>query len=99
MELWGSTFEEGLKEYNTRIVSNKMIVSELLNQFSSVKLPFADFLASMSTLSPRFYSISSSPLVHPLQVFITCGVVSFETPTTRVHQGLASTYVSEKVSI
>lgn len=97
LTLYGSSFEEGIKEYNKKVVANRLSIVDVLNQFPSVELPLADFLAAVPPLTPRFYSISSSPLVSPISMHITCGVVEYETPLMREYKGVCSHFISQKV--
>nr|CAD7260092.1 unnamed protein product [Timema shepardi] len=52
---------------------------EVLEEFPSVRPSAALLAAQLSPLQPRFYSISSSPMVHPGQIHITVAVVTYRT--------------------
>lgn len=52
---------------------------EVLEEFPSVS-PYAPLLVTqLSVLQPRFYSISSSPNLHPNEVHLTVAVVVYKT--------------------
>lgn len=52
---------------------------EVLEEFPSVA-PYAPLLVTqLSILQPRFYSISSSPSLHPNEVHLTVAVVVYKT--------------------
>lgn len=54
-------------------------LAEVLEEFPSVS-PYAPLLiAQLSILQPRFYSISSSPLMYPNEVHLTVAVVVYNT--------------------
>jgi NADPH-ferrihemoprotein reductase len=60
-----------------------------------VEVPLGLFLAHVTRpLLPRYYSISSSPLLHPCCAHITAAVVDEITATGRRHLGVASSYLS-----
>jgi nitric-oxide synthase len=70
---------------------------EVLEEFPSVT-PYAPLLiAQLSILQPRFYSISSSPLLHPAQVHLTVAVVVYKTQDGEgpVHYGVCSNYLQD----
>jgi nitric-oxide synthase len=70
---------------------------EVLEEFPSVT-PYAPLLiAQLSILQPRFYSISSSPLLHPDQVHLTVAVVVYKTQDGEgpVHYGVCSNYLQD----
>ncbi|KAK4205361.1 cytochrome P450 [Triangularia verruculosa] len=50
------------ESYATSVLAKRFSVLDLLEDFSSCKLSFASYLDMLSPLSPRQYSISSSPL-------------------------------------
>lgn len=69
----------------------------LLTQIAPFLMPFnskADHSLFFSFQSqPRFYSISSSPKLHPRSVHITASVVKDTMPSGRVHEGIATTFL------
>ncbi len=52
-----------------------------------------EFVASLTKILPRLYSIASSPAQHPQQVHLTVAVLSYETHG-RKKEGLASGYLA-----
>ncbi|XP_015839062.1 nitric oxide synthase, salivary gland isoform X3 [Tribolium castaneum] len=70
---------------------------EVLEEFPSVS-PLAPLLiAQLSILQPRFYSISSSPALHPHEVHLTVAVVVYRTQDGEgpVHYGVCSNYLQD----
>ena len=51
-----------VQNYDTEVLAKRVSVLELLERFGACELTFADFLAMLSPLRARQYSISSSPL-------------------------------------
>ncbi|CAL5223872.1 g6461 [Coccomyxa viridis] len=71
---------------------------EVLEEFPTIQPPLGAFFASVAQkLQPRFYSISSSPAADPNVVSLTVAVVQGFTPTGRLHKGLSSTYLKDKL--
>ena len=58
-------------------------------------LPLAEFLPLLRKLSPRLYSISSSPKAHPGEVHLTVGAVRYESHG-RPRKGVASTFLADR---
>ncbi|XP_008546993.1 nitric oxide synthase, salivary gland [Microplitis demolitor] len=70
---------------------------EVLEEFPSVK-PYAPlFVLHLTPLQPRFYSISSSPLVHKGQIHLTVAIVQYKSQggTGPIHYGVCSNYLNE----
>ena len=57
---------------------------------SSLRPPLDYLCELLPRLHPRYYSISSSPKVHPTSVHITAVIVHYETPTKRIAKGVAT---------
>ena len=89
----------GKHEYASYITDPSRSLLEVLEAFSSTSPSLGLFFGIVSPrLAPRFYSISSSPLVDPDVITATVAVVRGNTPTGRLHEGVASTYLSRFVS-
>jgi sulfite reductase (NADPH) flavoprotein alpha-component len=72
-------------------------VLDVLAQFPSARPSIEDFAQALSPLSPRLYSISSSPKMNPDEVHLTVGVVRFVNNRGRQCKGVASTYLAERL--
>ena len=89
----------GKHEYASYITDPSRSLIEVLEAFPSAVPSLGLFFGTVSPrLAPRFYSISSSPLVDPDVITATVAVVRGDTPTGRLHEGVASTYLSRFVS-
>jgi cytochrome P450/NADPH-cytochrome P450 reductase len=67
---------------------------DVLEQFSSVEMPWDHFIECLPKISPRFYSISSSSLVSPEKIDITVGVHQVKT-SMKIFKGLCSNYLAK----
>jgi sulfite reductase (NADPH) flavoprotein alpha-component len=72
-------------------------ILDILNQFRSARPAPLDFVATLSPLAPRLYSISSSQRAHPDQVHLTVGAVRYANRGGRACKGVASTFLSDRV--
>jgi len=90
---------DGKNEYEAFIGSPKRSLLEVLESFPSAVPPLGLFFGAIGPrLSPRYYSISSSPRCKSNVVSATVAVVSTTTPTGRLHEGVASSYLAKFVS-
>jgi NADPH-ferrihemoprotein reductase len=88
----------GKHEYASYITDPNRSLIEVLEAFPSAVPSLGLFFGAVSPrLAPRFYSISSSPLVDPDVISATVAVVRGDTPTGRLHEGVASSYLSRFV--
>ena len=78
------------KNYTDKVLNVQLTLPEILSMYRSVELDIEKFCACLPRLKPRYYSISSSPLVSPTRVSITVGLVEYETKIGRHHKGAAS---------
>jgi sulfite reductase (NADPH) flavoprotein alpha-component len=72
-------------------------VLDLLRKFPSARPAAGDFVATLSPLAPRLYSISSSLKAHPGQVHLTVGAVRYANSLGRACEGVASTFLADRV--
>lgn len=63
------------EDYKAEVQHKRRSVLDLLEEFDACELPFGVFLELMPMLTPRYYSISSSPMEDDAKCSITVGVV------------------------
>jgi cytochrome P450/NADPH-cytochrome P450 reductase len=87
--------EASQTRYREQVLAPRRSVLDLLDEFPSCTLPFGVFLDLLPPLRPRYYSISSSPLVSPDTCSITVGVVEDAARSGRgVFKGVCSNYLA-----
>ena len=69
---------------------------DLLHDYPGVLLDPADFVAMLPKLSPRLYSISSSPSAHAGEIHTTVAVVRYRSHN-RERGGVCSTLLADRV--
>jgi cytochrome P450/NADPH-cytochrome P450 reductase len=67
--------EASRSRYRKRILLPNRSVLDLLDEYPACALPFESYLDMLPPLRPRYYSISSSPLVTPHVCSVTAGVL------------------------
>jgi cytochrome P450/NADPH-cytochrome P450 reductase len=88
--------EESQQRYRDQVVVANRSLLDLLVQFPACRVPFAEFLDMLPPLRPRYYSISSSPLVSPEVCSITTGVVRGPARSgTGLFTGVASGHLAQ----
>jgi sulfite reductase (NADPH) flavoprotein alpha-component len=83
-------------EFDTYIHGRSLI--DLLEDYPGVLHEPADLIAMLPPLSPRLYSISSSPSTHRSEIHTTVAVVRYKSHS-RQRGGVCSTLLSERRSI
>ncbi|HEX3549220.1 MAG TPA: cytochrome P450, partial [Candidatus Elarobacter sp.] len=79
--------------YAAEVKGPRRSVLDLLEEFPACELPFAAYLDMLAPMTPRYYSISSSPRAAPDRCSITVGVVREPAWSGRgTFEGVASTY-------
>jgi sulfite reductase alpha subunit-like flavoprotein len=66
----------------------------LIKQYQS-SISLEDLLYQLSPTQPRYYSIASSPLVHPDRLILTYRTVRYLTSTGSLQQGLCTSYLTD----
>jgi cytochrome P450 / NADPH-cytochrome P450 reductase len=81
--------------YGTDVHRKNRTLIDLVEDFPSVRLPFARYLELVPPLRPRYYSISSSPLVSGRILSISVGVVSAPARSGHgIFKGSTSSYLA-----
>lgn len=88
-------FGERVGESVAEFAAGREIV-DLLLAYPGHGLGAADFVGMLGKLTPRLYSIASSPNAHPDQVHLTVARVSYESHG-RARKGATSTFLSDRV--
>ncbi|XP_075881910.1 nitric oxide synthase 1 isoform X2 [Nelusetta ayraudi] len=87
---------KGLQEYEQWKWYNNPTLVEVLEEFPSVQLPSSLLLTQLPLLQPRYYSISSSPDLHPSEIHLTVAVVSYRARDEEgpIHHGVCSSWLN-----
>jgi cytochrome P450/NADPH-cytochrome P450 reductase len=75
LEAMAGDDEDAQDRYREQVYAPNRSVLDLLEAFPACRLPFEEYLDLLPPLRPRYYSISSSPMVSPQVASITAGVV------------------------
>jgi cytochrome P450 / NADPH-cytochrome P450 reductase len=93
----GGDDPDGVARYRQEILEKNVSLIDLLEEFRSCELPLNIYLELLPPLKPRYYSISSSPLVDPKKCSITVGVVDGPARSGRGrYHGVCSYYLAEQ---
>jgi cytochrome P450 / NADPH-cytochrome P450 reductase len=81
--------------YRDQVFAANRSLLDLLETFPACAVPFAEYLAMLPPLHPRYYSISSSPLVSPDVCSVTVGVLRRRARSgTGTFTGVSSGYLA-----
>jgi cytochrome P450/NADPH-cytochrome P450 reductase len=95
-ELGRLASEEG-DAYKTEIKLKGLSVLDLLEKFPACEPPFSTFLEMLPLMTPRYYSISSSPLAAADHCSITVGVVREPAYSGEgIFEGVCSTHLERR---
>ena len=67
--------EQSRGRYRQQVFAPNRSILDLLERFPACELPFEAYLDMLPPLRPRYYSISSSPVVSPQVASVTSGVL------------------------
>ncbi len=87
--------DEARQRYLEEVLAKRVPVLTFLERFPAIELPLEAFLQMAGPIRPRFYSISSAPMVEPSRLRLTVGVV--EGPALAgdgEYRGMASRYLA-----
>jgi cytochrome P450/NADPH-cytochrome P450 reductase len=85
------------ERYRSEVLGKRKSVFELLEEHPACELPFHAYLEMLSVLSPRYYSISSSPAGEPSRCSVTVAVVEAPASSGRgIYRGVCSNYLGRR---
>lgn len=82
----------------TRAYLDGLDALDALDDFSKSRPDPQDVIGALARLTPRLYSIASSPKAHPGEVHLCVGIVRAQVGG-RLRRGVASTYLAERVPL
>ncbi len=83
--------------YRDEIKAKRTTVLELLERFPACELSIRAYLEMLPLMTPRYYSISSSPLAEPERMSITVAVVREPAWSGQgLYEGIASTHIDRR---
>lgn len=87
---------KGLQEYEQWKWYNNPTLVEVMEEFPSIQMPSTLLLTQLPLLQPRYYSISSSPDLHPGEIHLTVAVVSYRAKDGKgpTHHGVCSSWLN-----
>jgi cytochrome P450/NADPH-cytochrome P450 reductase len=93
----GGDDPDSVARYREEILEKNVSLIDLLEEFRACELPFNIYLELLLSLKPRYYSISSSPLIDPKKCTITVGVVDAPARSGRGrYHGVCSYYLAQQ---
>jgi cytochrome P450/NADPH-cytochrome P450 reductase len=82
--------------YRKEVLGKHKMLIDLLEEFPACELPFNIFLEMLPPLRPRYYSISSSPLMNEKTCSITVAVVDAPARSGHgIYHGVCSSYLAK----
>lgn len=72
-------------------------VIDLFSMLRGLAVSASDFVGMLGKLTPRLFSIASSPRAHPGEVHLTVAVVRY-TAHNRERKGICSTFLAERIA-
>ncbi|XP_037974141.2 NADPH--cytochrome P450 reductase isoform X1 [Plutella xylostella] len=96
MLLMSTNSTEGKALYQSFVAEAARHVAAILEDVPSCRPPLDHLCELLPRLQPRYYSISSSPKLHPDTVHVTAVVVQYSTPTGRVNKGVTTTWLAQR---
>ncbi|XP_041976896.1 NADPH--cytochrome P450 reductase isoform X3 [Aricia agestis] len=93
--LMSTNSQEGKALYQSFVADACRNIVHILEDIKSCKPPLDHICELLPRLQPRYYSISSSPKLHPETVHVTAVVVKYKTATGRVNKGVTTTWLAD----
>ncbi len=91
-----AALDDLLSSYADKILAKRVSITDLLETYPDINLPFGTYLEMLPAMRVRQYSISSSPLFNPSRPSLTVSVVEAPALSGRTEPflGVASTFLA-----
>lgn len=99
LKLISSTTPDGKAQYQSWVQDACRNIVHILEDIKSCKPPLDHICELLPRLQPRFYSISSSSKLHATSVHVTAVLVKYATATGRTNNGVATTFLAQKLPV
>jgi NADPH-ferrihemoprotein reductase len=86
--------KDGKAEYREKVLDAHFGLVDILKMCPSITAPLEHFLTFCPTLQTRFYTISSSSVVHPKSVHLTVSVTEASRKDGTVFKGVCSSHLA-----
>ncbi|PAX06644.1 cytochrome P450 [Sphingomonas lenta] len=84
-------------DYDAEVTAKRLTLLDLLDRHGAIELPLDAFVELCAPISPRFYSIASSPLARPDAIDLIVGTIAAPAWSgLGEHRGFASGYMAGK---
>jgi cytochrome P450/NADPH-cytochrome P450 reductase len=85
--------------YRAEVLTPRKSILDLLEEHPACELPFAQFLEMLPLMTPRYYSISSSPLADGARCSITVAVVEGAARSGNgIYHGICSSHLARQTA-
>lgn len=96
LTLLTSKTEEGKNLYQTWVCSPYRTIADVLREIPTCRPPLDMVCELLPRLQARYYSISSSPKVHPSRIHVTAVVLRYTTTENVEREGVATSWLFKK---
>ncbi|KAK0138408.1 NADPH--cytochrome P450 reductase [Merluccius polli] len=97
MRKMASSSAEGKALYQSWVLDACRNILAILEDMPSLRPPMDHLCELLPRLQARYYSIASSSKIHPNSIHICAVVVEYETKTGRLHNGVATNWLKNKM--
>ncbi|XP_061073335.1 NADPH--cytochrome P450 reductase-like isoform X1 [Conger conger] len=97
MRKMASSSPEGKGLYHSWVLEPRRNILAILQDLPSLRPPIDHLCELLPRLQSRYYSIASSAKVHPDSIHLCAVVVEYQTSTNRLNQGVATTWLRNRL--
>lgn len=88
---------EGKNQYNDWVVKDQRHIMQILEDCPSLMPPIDHVLELLPRLQARYYSIASSPKLHPRSIHVCAALVKYKTTSGRPAEGVCTSFLEKMI--